>query len=191
MDFSKVKSLIIPEGNVKQIVSSIDGIIWKTVENVVEPITNLLPLATDIDRNTIYGGDYNGDGVNDGYITGYRLSSSSGNPTSMAGMCCSGFIPAKSGDILRIKGITAKTGTASYVISYNSANTKVTHKGLGQTDSLEWTNDSNYPWQSYENGVLTVYLNSEYFGTNFDAIRFSAGIIDNNTIVTINQEITD
>lgn len=187
MIFANVKSLTILEGVVKQI-SCGGSVIWKAIEDVVETVVNLLPTATDTDRKTIFGGDYNGDGVNDGYITGKRLSSS-GSVATLTGMCASGFIPAQSGDILRIKGITPKTGTASYVITYNSSNTKVAHKSLYQTSS-GWGNTSNNPWQSYENGILQVTLDSN-FGTGFNAIRFSAGVIDANTIVTINQEITD
>lgn len=189
MTFANVKSIMMSEGMVKQITSG-GKVIWKAIEEVIQPILNLLPTATDTDRKTIYGGDYNGDGVNDGYRTGYRLSSSSGNPSSLSGMCCSGFISAKPGDILRIKGTVPKTGTASYVITYNSNNTKVAHQSIYQTSTPDWGNSSSVPWQSYADGVLTITLDSN-FGTGFDSIRFSAGVIDANTVVTINQEITE
>ena len=112
-----------------------DGFIyaWMLTEKEVEggpAYTNRLPLATDTDRETIYGGDYNGDGVNDGYIQGQRLSSSGGTAV-LAIACASGFIPAKPGDVLRIKGISPINGSASsYIITYDSANTKKTHKEI-------------------------------------------------------------
>jgi hypothetical protein len=183
MIFTNVKSIIIPEGKVTQIASG-NTIIWKSSESSGPSgpaYTNLLPLATDTDRKTIYNGC--------GYITGKRLSSS-GSVSTATGMCASGFIPAKEGDILRIKGTTPKTGTSSYVITYNSSNEKVAHKALYQNSVPEWVNSSSYPWQSYADGVLTITLDSN-FGTGFDAIRFSAGVINSDTIVTINQEITD
>ena len=183
MNFKTLKSLSIPEGIVTQI-SSGGKTFWSAAK---EAIKNLLPTATDTDRKTIYGGDYNGDGVNDGYITGKRLSSS-GSVSTLTGMCCSGFIPAKEGDILRIKGISPKSGTASYVITYNSSNNKIAHQSIYQGGS-DWSNSTSAPWQSYSNGVLTITLSSGYFGTGFDAIRFSAGVIDTDTIATINQEI--
>lgn len=186
MDFSNLQALVIPEGEVTKIAVG-DIILWEAIENVAE-IINWLPKATATDRKTIFGGDYNGDGKNDGYVTGKRLSSS-GSEATLTGMCCSGFIPAEPGDILRIKGTAPKTGTASYVITYNSSNTKVAHQGVYQ-DNNTWVNSASSPWQKVENGVLQITLDSN-FGTGFDAIRFSAGTIDANTIVTINQEIVD
>lgn len=185
MNFTTLKSLSIPEGIVTQI-SSGGKTFWSAVK---EAIKNLLPTATNTDRKTIFGGDYNGDGVNDGYITGKRLSSS-GSESTLAGMCCSGFITVKEGDILRIKGAYPKASTASYVITYNSSNTKIKHQTIYQNSSnTDWMNSSSAPWQSFSNGVLMVPLISDYFGTGFDAVRFSAGVIDANTIVAINQEI--
>ena len=142
---------------------------------------NLLPFAKDTDRVTFYNGI--------GYKTTTRLSSS-GSAVSQTGMCASGFIPAKEGDILRIKGTMPKQGTASYVIAYDSSNTKTNHQSFPQhTSGSDWVANANHPWLTYEDGVLVIPLVSEYFGTGFNAIRFSAGTIDANTIATINQEI--
>jgi len=104
-------------------------------------------------------------------------------------MCASGFMPAKVGDVLRIKGIEPRTGTTSYVITYNSTNTKVAHASIAQRGSTpdDWRVTGCV--DSYENGILTITLDSATFGTGFDSFRFSAGVIDENTIVTINQEI--
>lgn len=151
--------------------------------------TNLLPFATDTDRKTIYGGDYNGDGVNDGYIKGKRLSSS-GSTADLANACASGFIPAKPGDVLRIKGIAPIQGTAAqYLITYNSSNTKVAHQELQDKDgNSDWSSSSTKTWWSYEDGVITITLDSN-FGTGFDAVRFSCGTIAADAVVTINEEI--
>lgn len=182
MDFSKIKSIIIPEGAVSKIVAG-SNIIWEKVKEVVT-IINWLPRATATDRTTIFGGDYNGDGKNDGYLTGKRLSSS-GSESTMTGMCCSGFIPAKPGDILRIKNIAPKTSTASYVISYNSSNAKVAHITLASSGE-KWGTSTLY---TLEDGLFTIPLTTSNFGTGFDAVRFSAGVINADTIVTVNQEI--
>lgn len=174
IDFTGVKAIVIPEGVATKIVSGA-----KTLWERVAGITNLLPLATDLDRTTIYNGI--------GYKSGVRLSSS-GSVSTLAGMCASGFIPAVVGDVLRIKNTKPKSGTSSYVITYDSTNAKVAHKTFGQ-DGSDWGTGSSYPWLAYENGILTIDLSSAYFGTGFDAVRFSAGTIDENTIVTINEEI--
>lgn len=184
IDFTGVKAISIPEGVVKQIVLKSDGVIlWKG------GYKNWLPEATTTDRKTIYGGDYNGDGTPDGYMTGRRLSSS-GSDTSQSGMCCSGFIPAKAGDILRFKNTKPKYGSASYVITYNSSNTKVAHQSIAQKkDGSDWSPPGIKSWQSNVDGILQITLDPNYFGTGFNAIRFSAGVISADTIVTINEEI--
>lgn len=180
IDFTTLKKLNIGGVDLKQLF--VDGVqVWKS------GYKNLLPEATTTNRSTIFGGDYNGDGTPDGYLTGTRLSSS-GAEAVLAGMCCSGFIPAKVGDVLRMKGTAPKTGTSSYVITYDSSNTKVAHRSLSQ-ENYTWVNDTANPWLSVANGVLQVTLDSDYFGTGFDSIRFSAGTISADTIVTINEEI--
>lgn len=153
--------------------------------------TNLLPLATDTDRKTIYGGDYNGDGVNDGYIKGKRLSSS-GSTADLSNACASGFIPASPGDVLRIKGITPIQGTAAqYLITYNSSNTKVAYQQmLDKDDNSDWGATGAKAWWSYEDGVIGITLDSN-FGTGFDAVRFSCGTIAADAIVTVNEEIKE
>ena len=176
MTFNSVQGITIPEGLATQIKLD-NNILWK----VSGGYTNILPFATDTDRKTVYQGK--------GYITGYRLSSS-GNLSQATGMCASGFIfPVKEGDVLRIKGIKPKASTASYVISYNNSNTKVAHKGfLQETDGSSWVSN-NIATYDKTNDILTIILSSTNFGTGWDSIRFSAGTIDGNTIVTINEKI--
>ena len=185
MIFANVKSIIIPEGKVKQIKSG-SILIWEKMEEIVVEIKNWLKYATTTDMTTIFGGDYDGDGEPDGYVTGKRLSSS-GSEAPLTGMCCSGFIESQPGNILRIKETYPKSGTASYIITYKGT-TKVAHKSINQGAS-EWAEATAAPWMKYSNKILTVTLDSN-FGTDFDHIRFSAGTISGNTIVTINQEIT-
>lgn len=149
-----------------------------------EPVplyTNLLPTATDTDRVTIYEGK--------GYKTETRLSSS-GSPTDATGkaVCASGFITAKEGDILRIKGISFVTGVSLYVIAYDSNNVVVKYNTLSGDAELGFI-DKNY--QKYADGILEITLSGEYFSTGFNAIRFSGGDINESTIVTINEEIVE
>ena len=193
MIFANIKSIIIPEGKVKQIKSG-STLIWKKLEEILVEIKNWLSEATDLDRTTIYGGDYNGDGKPDGYKTKTRLSSSSGGTTTADGMCASGLIPAQPGDVIRIKGTTPKYSTASYMMTFklvNGVNTMVASQSISQQGNPAYwvTNSTSKDWCSYENGILKITLLESKFGSDFDRIRFSAGTIDNSTIVTINQEI--
>lgn len=188
LDFTGVKAITIPEGKAKKITRKSDGVVlWEGKSGY----TNLLPLATDTDRNTIFNGK--------GYITGYRISGSSGNLSQASEMCASGFITGKVGDVLRIKGAKPKKGTASYVLTYNNSNVKVGYKEIGQDDSTTpppWVDKDlhiyGYGCANYDKNtdILTIILDSATFGTGWNAIRFSAGTITDDTIVTINEEIT-
>ncbi|MBQ7048773.1 MAG: hypothetical protein IJN86_07465 [Clostridia bacterium] len=195
-EFAESEEWLANKGDTNKLYVLPDGYIYAYMLTDVEvesgpAYTNKLPSATDTDRVTVYGGYYNGDGVNDGYITGYRLSSSGGT-SALSNACASGFIPAKVGDVLRIKGITPIQGTATqYVITYNSSNAVVKYQQLrDKDDSSDWSTVTT-SWWKYENGIITITLESGSFGTDFDAIRFSAGTIDNNTIVTVNEEIVE
>ena len=145
--------------------------------------TNVLPTAKDADRATVLNGK--------GYLDDTRLSSSGATSTSNAdGMNASGFIfPVKEGDILRIKGLTPKQSAASYIISYDAGNTLVKAYTLSQDGTpAQWVVKNALT--SYVDGVMTISLKSQYFGTGFNAIRFS-GVIGDGAIVTINEEITE
>lgn len=176
-----------------------DGYIWayKLTEVEVDggaSYTNRLPLATDTDRTTVYGGDYNGDGVNDGYITGKRLSSSGGISTEAAA-CTSGFIfPVTEGSVIRIKGTTPiQSSAVAYVITYDEANTKIGHAEVPKkSDKSDWSSTTTKSYYSYDatKNEITVTLDST-FGTGYNAIRFSAGTITADTIVTVNEEIKE
>jgi len=153
--------------------------------------TNLLPNAVDTDGVTIYGGDYDGDGKPDGFLTDTRLSGSSGLPAvSSGGMCASGFIPASDGAVVRIKGTAPVTGVQSYLITYDSAMARLGNVGFGQ-DVGVWTPSAYQSDQvTYEDGILTVTLDSAVFGTGIAFVRVS-GHMDENTIITVNQEISE
>lgn len=160
IDFSTVKSITIPEGKVKRILSG-TTVLWKGGPN------NLLPKATDLDRVSIYNII--------GYKTGTRLSSS-GSTADKDGMCTSGFIPAVAGDVLRIDGITINTTVNCYIIAYNSSNTKTGYMQFHQSTLA-----------TLKAGMI---LDSTTFGSGFNAIRFCCKTITADTVVTINEEIT-
>ena len=160
------------------------GSFTKGPDVLYTPYINRLRFATGLDRSTIYGAN--------GYKYGVRLSSSTSNAGSEAtavAMSTSGFISARPGDVLRIKNIAPKASTASYIISFDSSNTRLSYCAISQAtkdDVCEFAGNDTI--QLDENGVFTCILSSAKFG-NFTSVRFCAGTIDENTIVTINEEI--
>lgn len=155
-DTSKV--YLLPNGN-------IGG--YKKVENAGgKPLfTNRLPLAIGSD-----GEVYNGTG----FKTGYRLSSS-GAETQASGFTCTGFIPCKNGDVIRLKGVK-KASDNNYIIPYNSSFAKngnivygssIVDDGTG-TDTLTYT--------------VAINVEPTY-------IRISLGEITSDSIITVNEEI--
>lgn len=141
------------------------------------PYTNLIPTSLSEDRVTVYNSI--------GYKTGVRLSGSTGNEAVSANMSVSGFISANPGDILRIKNVSATPNVQSYVIAYNSSNTMTGHIVLASNEG-EWS-INQFEGVSYKNGEFTVSLTESLLGSGFDAVRISVGMIDDSTIVTINQ----
>lgn len=89
MIFANYKKIVIPEGTVKTITRKSDGVIlWKS------QYTNQVPISTESDGITIYNGGL-------GYKEGYRIRSGGAEAASAAAVC-TGFIPYKQGDVLRI-----------------------------------------------------------------------------------------
>lgn len=170
-----------------------DGFFYEYKQTIVESdgpaYTNVLPLATETDRKTIY----NGKGYSEG---GKRLSSSgSESTTSITENVITGFITnVKVGDTIRIKNFYAPTGVSDYLISYNSSNTKVNYKTWNAVGSAENWEAGPQTWYTVNGkgseNVTTIQLTDANFGTGFDAIRIS-GVITADTIVTINQEIKE
>lgn len=150
--------------------------------------TNLLCFALTRDETGIYGGDYNGDGKNDGYKTSTRLSSSSTNNEASianAAMCASGFIPVKVGQTVRLTGWTPLSGTAAYFMTFNKDKTMLWHQAFQQTG--DWANNNNSTWYDYKNKIMTIPI-TEDMGIDTVFFRFS-GCMTNDTIATVDEEI--
>lgn len=126
--------------------------------------TNQIPLSV-----SAFGGTEIYNGV--GYKTGYRINSSFAEAQS-SGMCCTGFIMANGADVLRVKNVTLSGSGTPYVLLYSSSGGGV----ITESISVLGTADGN--------GVYTYTL-PDYTG----AVRLSLGVIDDTSIVTINEEI--
>lgn len=163
----------------------------EVVENCGASYTNLLPLAKDTDRTTIYNGK--------GYVENTKLSGSGGG-TSTAGtgkeaMCSSGFIfPVVAGDKLRIKNAFPITGSNHYVVGYDSSNARTGN----DTILFDTTDDGGLEFVVYtattytieDDGTIVYTINTEKLGANVNAVRICAGM-DENTIITLNEEIKE
>jgi hypothetical protein len=158
-----------------------DGMIyaWMLTEKEVDngpTYTNRLPLAINADKTP-----YVGDNGEKGYRVGYRYSASSAVEKAQSGFDCVGFIPAKSGNVIRIKNVTQPTASndgSSYasVYFFDSAFKKTS----GQVSLKSHA--------TFADGILSFTIPS------YDTIAyFKATLIgvSANTIITVNEEITE
>ena len=164
------------EGNVTEI-----GII-----TVAPEIINWIARSTDTDDVTIYGEDYNGDGVNDGYIKDYRIDSK-GNLSEAPGVQLTGYIHCVAGDIIR--GSTGLIGTNAGwtgIVLYDADKKWIASlkQAILETSSLFVLN---------EDGSFSIDTSSSLFSQyNFAFIRFhSTAVSAEGSILTINQEIPE
>ena len=153
---------------------------------------NQLPLAIDTD-GSIYGGDYNGDGVNDGYKEHTYLSS--GSPSTKSNIETTGFIPIdESGDcVIYLSGITAKVNNNYTRIGlYDKAKKYITQISATSFDS---TTLAKITYETDADDNLTKLDMSAYIKKQIELeklpayFRICATEINNNTIISVNEEI--
>lgn len=155
------------------------NIVITAVAVVAKPAyTNLLPLAVDASGN-----DYKGTNGEDGYKSGYKISTSSGNESAASGACVSGFIPINGGTKIRIKNITlSSTASINNLVFYDASKTK--------KNGYAGTAGAFTSAVTVKNGVYEVNLSAWYNSESLPAFfRFSCGTITSETIVTVDEEI--
>lgn len=160
MDFSMVKSISITEGTVQKITAG-DTVLWQQGPGY----TNLLPRAVDGDGNPYNGGL--------GYKTGYRVNSSY-QEVAQTGMCCTGFIPVRNADVVRVKNITVAGTAGGYILHYDADKNGIAPGGASTL---------------LKDPVNGVYTFTPVDRSALAYIRISIGAIDDNTIITVNEEI--
>lgn len=179
MNFSTLKALAIPEGDVVKIESS--GVaLWEMPSSY----KNWVRYSTESDGTTIYNGGL-------GYKENYRIRSG-GAEAGTTDTVITGFIPFKLGDVLRIYPPFTGQNTSNTLNFYNAS---FTH--LGQiTDSGSRYGICTTAYDSVvADGVSKLtYLDS--FDSSIAYVRVGNQLskMDNsgaNFIVTINEEITD
>lgn len=144
--------------------------------------TNQVPISTD-DAGKIYGGDYDGDGVNDGYKTKSYINSAGG--VGASDKCVTGYIPAKAGDVIRMKGMGLVSGDGNNRIAFYDANK--TFIKFAQATSSWYMGEFK---GVLENGVYTQFtLKALSDIPNYAYIRICCDTINAESILTVNEEI--
>ena len=129
--------------------------------------TNQIPRSTAaIGSSEIYNGV--------GYKAGARLNSGFIEVTA-GGMCCTGYIPVKVGDVIRIKNVTIYGNNDAYGCVYTAAGGgAVSYSGAEMTAATV-------------NGVTTLTVTGQTAGQLY--FRLSVGVIDDTSIITVNESI--
>lgn len=163
------------------------------VEGSGEEETTLVPNFTNL-----------ADPTSSDWKTDTRFSTSSGSMSSYAGAIVTNAISAKVGDVIRIKGIKAGSGsTASayfQMVPYDSAGNKLTTAGVLFEKDISATNSGVSQLVTVENGVTTYTLmltgaapgSQNSYAANTASVRIGGVPVTTaeDIIITINEPIT-
>lgn len=134
------------------------------------PFTNAMTLAVDA-----AGAPFVGDAGEIGYKSGYRLTSKNLEKQE-EGMCYTGFIPVSNGDIIRIKNFSAKSPVGGYVYLYAEDRETITKRYYTSEILINPVDD-----------VYTLTVSEEETAY----MRISTGMMNETTILTVNEEIIE
>lgn len=161
---------------------SISVVVGENSEPDTPTYANLIPLATDSSGNPYVGA--NGEA---GYKDGFKISVTSGNESSATGYKCTGFIPVNYEDTIYFKGIGFESdGTNTNYCLYD-----------GDKNRIAGGNWSKVFAGGVTGEVVSVIVNDTRMrptqGTHITSdvafIRFSASMLDENSIVTVNEPL--
>lgn len=165
-----------------------DGYIYAYIKKKVDvplPYTNQLAISTDWDGNV-----YNGVGYKDD-----TRSNSSGVDQSAPGWDVTGFIEAGREDIIRFKNVTfmdinkETTGTNRCAVHYFDINKK--YVTVSPTFSVDTTPDPQWNAVYGDNGDIIQMTIPAGMDSFIKYIRIIAHNYNEESIITINEEITD
>lgn len=144
----------------------------------VPAYTNWIPKATDVDGVTVYNGT--------GYKKGARYSASGGSETTSnaADIYISGFIPAKPGDVIRMRNITLKRSSSVSNAHHIYCFPALSMSGGSGTD-LASAADWQTEWDS--DGQLTQCVIPASKSVQY--IRIQAEYIGADSVLTVNETI--
>ena len=165
------------------LINSVTGNIVITASTIVVENTdpnNLIPQSINADGSSFIGS--NGE---DGYISGFRLSST-GTLKEATNHSVTGFIPVISGDTIIFKNIKYKLGQANnYIAFYKYENNTMTH--IYSCNSESFTNYYYifFDCETDENNYLTKFTLGDNAG--YTHMRVSALNLDNTSVITKNK----
>lgn len=151
--------------------------------------TNQLPLATDADGN-IYNGI--------GYKTDTRISVSSGTDEDRdeEGSCTTGYIPVKTGDIVRFLNCTfndyevAEGVLRQGIYLFNSGMDYVTMSSTAVVGGILENENSNWhPVADENNNISQVTIPSNTASQDIAYMRIVMHVITKQSVITVNEEI--
>lgn len=156
-------------------------------------MTNMIPLSIDSDGTPYHGGQ--------GWKTGYRLNSS-GTETAQDGVEVIGFIPFTLGDVVYFGNVTMKVGSNAahfsnqYIAAYDENFAVI---GCSRFSDAFIDSPSTTLTADAENNLTSIALDYGFFNYMGKAnemsaatklyFRISAEEINDNSIITINEEI--
>lgn len=171
-----------------------EEITYTTMESVTPNFTNQIPISTDTD-GTVYNGD--------GFAENMYLSE--GVPKSRNGIDCSGFIPIGCGSsssasgeqVLRMANITAAQDASFRFALYTEDKTFIEQLYGSNIPTSGW-GDIQIPYEVDTNGNVVMFDLTAISAAMRDIqkagemafIRICSPNIDNNSILTVNEEIT-
>ncbi len=190
MNFTKLKSLTIPEGKVKKIMVK-DKVLWK------RPFVNQIPISTDLD-----GSIYNGVG----YKTNTRLNDVSGNVVDSNGFVTTGFIPMEYygssqeayGEVIVYLKDVLYDATSVWILLYNANKERISTVYGSQLVTepqrlrVIKTLDENGYINSLDFTSITAYFARNNVDDGAKFIRFAGppnDAISPNSIITVNEQI--
>ena len=172
MDFANLKSLTIPEGEVKEIYSG-DVLLWNGgYTNLAEPLPNN---TTDTTK----------------WVNGYRFSST--GISAQSGTTLSNDTSVTFGDVIRIKGVTLRNSVDRWRFGFEMSDTGEMYYNYGYYTTNAVAGVITYlTYNGYENGVYTYTVTSETHGHTPKSFRFAmpTPTDPSSVIITVNEEIT-
>lgn len=168
-------------GGVINIAIVTGNIVITAVAEVPKPAyNNLLPLSVNAD-----GSDYRGTNGEDGYKSGYKMSTSTGNESSTSGAWCSGFMEIEGNEsTISIANITlSSAGSVNNLVFYDESKTRI--------NGAQGVAGAFNSGVRVANGIYS--FEPKYWvgstGKTAKFFRFSCGGISDATIVVENEEI--
>lgn len=165
--------------------STIDIGALEVGDEPAQAYTNQIPASINADGDLFVG--TNGE---KGYKSGYRLSLSSGTEKALAGYSVTGFIPAKNGDVIRVKNVAVTEENNTNIACYDADKQPILRNSTCGTSLYNLL----VTLGTMENGVYTGTLNgtasqSMESGSGLAYIRVGSTSITDDSVITINQEI--